>query len=289
MRTTNFPLLALLRPKHWVKNVLIFLPMILAGKFRETPLIVDALLGFLSFSLMASAGYILNDIRDIDRDRAHPRKANRPLAAALISVKQALLLALLLLGISVAVSAYLGQTPLLFLLVYFVLNYLYSTFLKAVRFFDIIILSSFYLIRLFYGSAITDAELTGWFLATTTLSFLTLSTNKRFMECLLSKHDKIPGRGYTKDDAVFLQIFSVTFAVGTLVLLNMHAFFVLHIQSPHIIALINLFAAGIMFAYFDNKNNMSDDPVDRVLKNPLLLVMTLFFIAVYAWEVILRQ
>lgn len=288
MNTGSFPLLALLRPKHWAKNILIFLPVILAGKFRETPLIIDAMLGFVSFSLMASSGYILNDIRDIDRDRAHPRKSRRPLAAAQISVVQALAVAIILLGISVAMSAYLGKIPLLYLLVYFVLNYLYSTFLKAVRFFDIIILSSFYLIRLFYGSAVTDAELTGWFLATTTLSFLTLSTNKRFMECLLSKHDKIPGRGYTKEDATFLQIFSVTFAVGTLVLLNMHAFFVLHIQAPLAIGLINLFAAGIMFAYFDNKNNMSDDPVDRVLKNPLLLVMTVLFIAVYAWEVISR-
>lgn len=288
MRTISFSLWQLLRPKHWVKNVLIALPPVLAGKLSLHEIPTNLLLGILSFSLMASAGYILNDIRDIERDRAHPRKMFRPLAAAAVPVQHALLLALLLIGISIAISVYLGTQALMCIALYFALNYAYSTFLKGISYFDIIILSSFYLLRLFYGSFLTEAELTGWFLATTTMAFLTLSTHKRYMECIISKHEKIPGRGYEKSDAGMLQLFSAVFAVDTLVLLNMHAFFVLHIESPVFFGLINLFSAGMIFAYFDQRRNDSDDPVERVLKNPLLLIMTVLFIGVYAWEVMNR-
>lgn len=289
MSTTRFPLLKLLRPTHWVKNGLIFLPMMLAGLFTKVPIVIDTFIGFLSFSLMASAGYILNDIRDVERDRKHSLKANRPLAAASISTELALSVAAFLLISSIAISFMLGAQAVILLMVYFALNFLYSTFLKSIRFFDIIILSSFYLIRLFYGSAISGAELTAWFIATTTFSFITLSANKRHLECILSKHESIAGRGYSKDDAPMLQMFSVTFSVGTLVLLNMHAFFVLRIHSPIILGLINLFAAGMMFSYFDNRKSKSDDPVERILNNPLLLVMTLLFVLVYVFELMQKQ
>jgi 4-hydroxybenzoate polyprenyltransferase len=282
---SSLALLTLMRPKHWVKNLLIALPPVLAGKLNHPDALIQLALGMLSFSLMASSGYILNDIRDIDRDRAHPKKMLRPLAAAAVKPLHALLFALSLLGISVLISWQISKWAVFVLGVYFVLNYTYSTFLKALRFFDIVVLSSFYVIRLFYGSVLLDAELTGWFLATTTLAFLTLSTHKRFMECLVSKHEQLPGRDYVKADASLLQIFSATYAVGTLVLLNMHAFFVLQVKSPVFFALVNLCSAGITFAYFDHRKNHSDDPVERVLKNPLLLVMGALLIGVYIWEV----
>lgn len=289
MSTTRFPILRLLRPSHWVKNGLIFLPMLLAGLFTRIPIVVDAFIGFVSFSFMASAGYILNDILDVELDRKHVNKSNRPLAAASISTGMALGVAAVLLLLSVTLSLPLGMQAVLLLFVYFVLNFLYSTFLKSIRYFDIIILSSFYLLRLFYGSAISGAELTGWFIAATTFSFITLSANKRHLECVMSKHDTIAGRGYTKEDAPMLQMFSVTFAVGTLVLLTLHAIFVLNIHSPVIIALINLFAAGMMFFYFDNRKSKSDDPVERILNNPLLLVMSLLFVLIYVFELMQKR
>ena len=289
MSTTRFPILRLLRPSHWVKNGLIFLPMLLAGLFTRIPIVVDAFIGFVSFSFMASAGYILNDILDVELDRRHVNKSNRPLAAASIPTGMALGVAAVLLVLSVMLSWLLGYKALLWLFVYFVLNVLYSAFLKSIRFFDIIILSSFYLIRLFYGSAISGAELTGWFVAATTFSFITLSAHKRHLECVFSVHDTIAGRGYTREDAPMLQMFSVAFAVGTLVLLTLHAFFVLNIHAPVMIALINLLAAGMMFSYFGDKKNNSDDPVERILNNPLLLVMSLLFVLIYVFELMQKR
>lgn len=289
MSTLRFSILRLLRPLHWVKNGLIFLPMLLAGSITRVPVLVDAVIGFLSFSLMASAGYILNDIVDVDRDRRHPYKSNRPLAAASLSTGRALGVAVLLLLLSVSLSWPLGMRAVGWLMVYFTLNWLYSAYLKPVRFFDIVILSSFYLIRLFYGSAIGDAELTGWFVAASLFSFISLSANKRYLECAISKHGTLAGRGYSKDDAPMLQTLSVAFALGTLVLLNLHAFFVLSIREPVVIALINLFAAGMMFSYFGNNKSKSDDPVARILSNPFLLAMALMLMSIYVFELMQQR
>ena len=222
----------LIRPKQWVKNLLIFLPSILAGNvFKEFHWLLG-LAGFVSFSLMASAGYILNDIRDIDKDRQHPVKKNRPLAAATIKVKNGFFLSLILIISSLGIAYSLGLKPLLVLAVYFIINWIYSAAIKSVRFLDIIILTSFYIIRLTYGATITQTELTGWFIITVTFTCLALSLNKRQMECYISKTEKIPGREYTTKDISLLQILSIGFGICSLVFLNIHSYFVLQVKNP---------------------------------------------------------
>ena len=140
--------LKLLRPTHWVKNLIIALPLALSLKITFTTL-PKFIIGFISFSFLASAGYILNDIRDIENDRAHPIKMNRPLANGSINLSNALLIALTLIIISISLSFYLGRIPFYICIFYFSLNYFYSITGKQIRFIDIIILSSFYIIRIF--------------------------------------------------------------------------------------------------------------------------------------------
>lgn len=286
---SNFnPYIKLLRPSNWVKNLIIGFPLLLSSHFTQEA-IFNTLIGMVSFSFMASGGYIINDIRDIDKDRQHSKKRNRPLANGHAWVEHSFILALLLMGTSLLINFFLGVKPFLILLTYFVLNYFYSVQGKKIRFVDILLLSSFYIIRIFYGAEIGPVLLTGWFMATITMAVLALSLNKRYMECRNSSQAHIPGRGYQKEDEGMLLNLMFNFTIASIVLLNIHAYFVLAITSATFYFLLNLAAAGIVFTYFDYSKNNSDDPVERVLKNKRLLVMLLFFIILYSYEIIVRK
>jgi 4-hydroxybenzoate polyprenyltransferase len=277
----------LIRPKHWIKNLIIALPLILSQNLNFYSLL-NLVLGIFSFSLLASGGYILNDIRDVENDRLHQTKRYRPLASGVIDISIAFYLAALLIIIAFFISFSINKWALLISIVYFITNYYYSIIGKAVRFIDIILLSSFYLIRIFYGAIICDVKITGWFIVTITLAVLSLSTNKRFMECLNSSVKDIPGRGYSADDAIFLQIIMINFAMSSIVLLNIHAYFVLNITNSIFFVLLNLSAASISLFYFDQSKNKSEDPVERILKNKELLISLIFFVSIYFYEMIIK-
>lgn len=278
----------LLRPSHWIKNIIIALPVILSNQINLKSL-TNLILGFISFSLLASAGYILNDIKDIENDRQHPKKKYRPLASGDVDAGNSFALSIILILLSLGISFTLGLYPLLIVILYFLLNYFYSIIGKQIRFIDIIILSSFYIIRIFYGASINNITLTGWFVATLTLSVLSLSVHKRYMECKNSIQLEIPGRGYNKSHELFLQIIMINFGIASIILLNIHAYFVLNITTPLFYVLLNLSCAAITLFYFDETNNTSEDPVNRIIKNKKLLVTLMIFLLIYIFEIIMKN
>ena len=276
--------LQVLRPSHWIKNIIIALPVVLSNQINNNSLI-NLLLGIISFSLLASAGYILNDIKDIENDRQHSTKRYRPIAAGDIDITHSFTLSLVLILISLGISYSIGLYPLLITIFYFILNYFYSIIGKQIRFIDVIILSSFYVIRVFYGASINNVNLTGWFVATLTLSVLSLSIHKRYMECKNSGVQEIAGRGYNKSNELFLQILMINFGIAAIILLNIHAYFVLNITTPIFYVLINLSSAAILFFYFDDSINKSEDPVNRIIKNKKLLATLIIFLFTYIFEI----
>lgn len=281
--------ISLLRPKHLIKTLLVFLPGIFAGNiFTEINWLLLAV-GFVSFSFIASAGYIINDIIDIDKDRLHPLKKNRPLALAKIKVRHALVLSFVLVAFGLGISFPLGLKPLGILFLYFVINWIYSVAIKSLRFLDIIVLTSFYIFRLAYGAAVTNTELTGWFIITISFACLALSLKKRQVECLISIPNKIPGRSYTKKDALTLQILAIGFGISSLVFLNIHSYFVLQVRNPLFMAAINLIGAYLIMLYFDTSKDQSDDPVERIIKNPTIVILVLVLLALYLYEVFLNR
>ncbi|MBK9390574.1 MAG: UbiA prenyltransferase family protein [Bacteroidetes bacterium] len=279
-------LILLPRPKHWVKNLLIFLPSILDGNLFINLNWIHLSAGFVSFSLVASSGYIFNDIRDIDEDRQHPVKRNRSLASATIKVRYAFIYSLVLLFCGLGISVFLGLKPLGILILYSSVNWIYSIVIKSVRFLDIIILTGFYIIRLVYGATIANVELTGWFIITIAFACLALSTNKRQILCSINTKDKTPGRTYTKQDIIPLQIFAIGFGIISLVFLNIHSYFVLLVRNPYSIMIINLIAVYLIMSYFDTSKDLSDDPVERILKNPTIIIMTLILFGFYVFELL---
>lgn len=159
----------LMRPHHYIKNFLIFLPIIFSKNIFNLQLLKNTILGTISFSLMASIIYIINDIMDVEIDK---KIKNRPIASGEVSVKNAYILAIVLFIINIGMNLYIKSTIManIIFYTYFVLNILYSIKLKHIPIVDIVILASGFLIRVLYGSVITGIELSNW-LYLTILSF----------------------------------------------------------------------------------------------------------------------
>jgi decaprenyl-phosphate phosphoribosyltransferase len=281
------PYIKLIRPTNWIKNIIIVIPFFLGRKFN-VPDTINLIIGVVSFSLMASVGYIINDIRDIEKDRQHPYKKNRPLANGTAKIKISFILAIILFIISIYLSLLINTAAFFVLIAYFIINYFYSVKGKDIRFVDIMILSSFYLMRVIYGGLVVDVPLTGWFVATLTMIVFGISINKRFMELKISVQEKLPGRGYTKEDETILHALMINFSLAALVLLNIHAYFVLQIQAYYFYCAINVITPGIIFYYFDYSKNKSDDPVEKIIKNKGLLFLTILLLILYYYEMIIK-
>jgi decaprenyl-phosphate phosphoribosyltransferase len=170
----------LLRISHWVKNLSLFLPLFFSGSFFEKPLVaLDIFIGFLCFSLTASVIYIINDIKDVEEDRLHPEKKNRPFAANTVKVSTGIVIAVLLLVISMGTAYWLRPQFLMVLSVYFVLNLAYSLKLKHVPLLDISIIAVGFVLRIVGGGVIPDIYVSHWILIMTFLLALFLGLAKR--------------------------------------------------------------------------------------------------------------
>lgn len=155
--------LRLMRIHHYIKNLLIFAALACSGKIFELNRFYVGLLGFICFSFISSAVYIVNDIRDIDNDRLHPIKCNRPLASGDVSIRAAWILFSILLIASVLLSILIDNVfATCLILLYAVLNLLYSIGLKNYPILDISILVSGFIIRVIYGAIITDIKISDW-------------------------------------------------------------------------------------------------------------------------------
>lgn len=173
--------LQLMRIHQWVKNFFIFLPLFFAFKMNQIPLLIADVWAFIGFCFVASSIYIINDWNDIEADRLHPEKRNRPLASGTVNRKEALSLIFILLAISVSVYLFIldNYVALVLLLSYFVLNIFYSLKLKHIPIIDISIVAVGFVIRIFVGGVVTDTPLSRWIVVMTFLLAIFLALGKR--------------------------------------------------------------------------------------------------------------
>ena len=175
------PYLQLLRPKHCIKNLLVALPLVFSGRLLERLLLGRTACAVLAFCVLASLVYIINDIRDADRDRQHPTKCRRPIASGAVPTSHAVVECALLFVVLVSL-AWLGQFPLkswLCMGTYFFLNLGYSFGLKDVPIADVAILVSGFLLRMLLGTAVTGIAISGWLYLTVTSVAFYLGLGKR--------------------------------------------------------------------------------------------------------------
>ena len=182
-------MVSLLRPNHYLKNLFVFLPLFFAGRFREAELLIEAALAFAAFCLVASSVYVFNDLRDVNEDRLHPEKQNRPIAAGHISISRAVILDILLTLVALVVAGLLSWTLLGIILGYKVLNIAYTLGLKKIAVIDVVIISLGFVLRLFAGSEVTGVVLTEWIIILTFLLSLMLALGKRRNDVLVFENE----------------------------------------------------------------------------------------------------
>ena len=214
-----------LRLHQWAKNILIFVPMLLAHALRAD-LFAETAIAFVSFSLCASATYIANDLLDIESDRRHPRKRNRPFAAGDLPVLAGTLISALLLGGAIAIAATLLPPVFLpWLFVYLVGTLSYSLVLKRVVLVDVLVLSGLYTVRLLAGASATDVPISPWLAAFSVFLFLSLAMVKRFSELQNTRargQAVANGRGYLLGDLEQLRSFGTASAYASVVVFSFY-------------------------------------------------------------------
>lgn len=217
-------ILRAIRLHQWAKNVLIFVPLLLAHVFKLTALL-DASLAFACFCLCASATYVVNDLLDIESDRRHGKKRLRPFAAGDLSAGTGIAVVVVFLAAAFAGAAFLPREYLFWLAAYAVTTLAYSLRLKRVVLVDVLILSGLYTVRLLAGAAAVDVKISHWFAAFAIFLFLSLAIVKRFSELqnvraqggLLAN-----GRGYLLTDIEQLRSFGTVCGLASVVIFALY-------------------------------------------------------------------
>jgi 4-hydroxybenzoate polyprenyltransferase len=270
---------AALRPHQWLKNVLVFVPMLAAQAFAW-PVILQALLAFAAFSLVSSSVYVLNDLLDLRSDRAHPRKRHRPFAAGRVPIVHGTVMspALLLAGLGLAALA--GGSLFLVLLGYFFLTTWYSLALKRRAIADICALAGLYTLRIVAGAVATGIGLSVWLLAFSIFFFFAMAAVKRQAELVDLAHRGVlaaAGRGYNVEDLPLVaQMASASGYVSVLVL-------ALYLNAPGVQDLYSapwlLWGICLVLLYWisrivliTHRGRMDDDPVLYAVKDRTSLV-----------------
>ena len=192
-----------LRLHQWLKNALLFVSLVLAGQVTNIAAWMDAVLGFLAFGLCASSVYILNDLLDLESDRRHSRKRERPLAAGLVSVPAALGAGFACLAAAATIALFLPPLFASVLALYYATTLAYSFALKRKMLVDVFTLAGLFTIRVIAGAAAIGAGISTWLLAFSMFFFLSLALVKRFVELAnepVAANGKVAGRGYMPGD-----------------------------------------------------------------------------------------
>ena len=182
------------RPRHWIKNVLLFVGLFFSQNILNVTLLIKSVLSFVLFCFVTSAVYIINDIADINRDKAHPVKSKRPLASGRLTIKTAVTSAIILISITLPLSILLDFQFGLVVLGYFVLILLYSFMLKNIVILDVIVIAVGFILRPVAGAIAINVEISSWLLICTTFLALFLAISKRRNELLLLKKDSVEHR-----------------------------------------------------------------------------------------------
>jgi len=201
-----------LRPQHWLKNILIFVPLLAAQRLFEPALLEKAILAFVSFGCFASSGYLLNDLFDLASDRHHPHKRLRPFAAGSLPLAYGMAMVPILIAIGGIIGALVSPLFLAVALTYLALTTAYSIYMRKIVLLDVIILAGLYTMRLMAGSAAVGIWPSHWLLAFSTFLFFSLALVKRYGELVIVRRQdraKATGRGYEPSDEELLAAMGV--------------------------------------------------------------------------------
>ncbi len=266
--------LKLIRVKHWIKNILIFLPIICAGMLNSDS-IVKTILGFLSFSLISSFIYIINDIKDIEKDKNHPRKKNRPLASGVVKKHTAIAIAVVMLILSLSITIIINKSitdlSLYLLLSYMIINIAYSLGLKNVAIIDVVLLSSGFILRVYYGASLFDIDVSCWLFLTILNASLFLGLGKRRKELMNTKESRIVLKDYNES---FLEKFQYLALTLTIVF---YSLWTIEQNIKYLYFTIPLLMIIFMkYCLFIEKND-EGDPITVLFEDKILILLCMIY------------
>lgn len=277
-----------LRTHQWLKNLLLFIPLLASHDLGNIPAWMTLVFAFFSFSICASAVYIANDLLDLESDRLHPRKRNRPFAAGLLPVAQGVVLAPILLIVAFSIAAIVGTAFLGWLLFYFVVTCVYSWSLKRILLVDCLTLAMLYTLRIVAGAAAIANVMSFWLTAFSVFLFLSLAFVKRYaeLEDLMASSeigkDTLHGRGYTIRDAPLIQTMGIVsgYAAVLVLALYLNSDEVLMLYPSHevIWGAVPIMLFWISWMWFQaNRGHMDDDPLIYAVKDRTSIATGLCF------------
>jgi len=280
-----------LRLHQWLKNLLLFVPLLAAHQFGDFQSLATAIIAFFSFSLCASSVYISNDLLDLESDRNHPRKKNRPFASAKLPIAQGLAAVPLLIALSIVLGTIVGSAFLVVLLGYLLLTGAYTLLLKRMVLVDCLTLATLYTLRVIAGAFAVSVPLSFWLLAFSVFLFLSLALVKRYAELVVETQERksaAHGRGYVVFDAPLLQTFGVASGyVSALVI-------ALYVRSEDVVALyaqpIAIWLILPILLYWISwvwlkaaRGEMHDDPIVFAIKDKASIVVAALTVLIFLY------
>ncbi len=275
-------LIKLMRSKHYIKNLLIFVSIFFDKNIFVGSVLARVVCGFIAFCAISSAIYIFNDIHDVEQDRQHEVKKNRPIASGAISVKLAYIIAFGLFISALAINLLCGFSwqAMAIMLVYFVCNLGYSLGLKNIPFLDIVLLVMGFMLRVLYGAAIIGSGVSAWvYLTVISLSFY-LGLGKRRNELKKSKGETSTRKVLSFYSFEFLDKFMylcLTLAVAFYALWSADAEIVVKYGTDKLIWTVPLVIVLLMKYSADIESNSYGDPVDVITHDKVLVLLSFVF------------
>lgn len=283
-------LIRTMRPRQWVKNVLVLAAPFAAGDLLMPGIAVQLVVAFVAFSLAASGIYLVNDAKDVEADRAHPTKRHRPIAAGVVPPGLALGVAVVLLAGSLALSALASVQLVALLAVYVVVQLAYCFWLKHQPVLDICIVASGFLLRAIAGGAATGIALSQWFLLVAGFGSLFMVAGKRYAEMMLAERTGAKIRksleSYSASYLRFVWGLSATVLITTY---SLWAFEIRETENNPVWAAVSIvpFVVAVLRYSVDVDNGSGGEPEEIALGDRVLQVLALLWVgtltvAVYA-------
>jgi 4-hydroxybenzoate polyprenyltransferase len=277
-----------MRIHQWSKNLLLFIPLLGAHRIFELELLGQALLAFFAFGLCASSVYLVNDLMDLESDRRHPRKRNRPFAAGRLSALAGAIVAILALIAAFGIALNVTPAFLAWLAVYFAVTLAYTFWLKRKVMIDVLSLSGLYMLRVIAGVAAVGVALSFWLLALCLFLFLSLAFVKRYSELqvmVAEGREQAHGRGYRTGDLPLVEMFGIVAGFSAVLVLALYingdAVQQLY-RRPEVMWLtvpILLYWVGRIWV-IAHRGLMHDDPLLFAFRDRISLVSGAAFLAV---------
>ena len=281
-------IIRLIRIKHWIKNLFVFIPLLVSGNTFDQVLLYKSIIIFFVFCFTSSAVYIFNDLMDIEFDKLHPKKKNRPLANGTITISLANFVAAFLLTSSLLLLYLINFDGLFPILLYLIMNILYSLYLKNLPLFDIFSISLGFVLRVLAGLAVTALSSSFWLISLTFTLSLLLATGKRRHE--LAFNEAILSRPSLSNYSLkFLESAQTMFANLVITFYVMYTFFNENFSGNHMILMYSsVFVLGGILRYLqvNFSQNSIEEPTDILYYDKFLLTIILLWVLtiVFAYQ-----